>query len=85
MPRSGRLLTSTFFGSVKMATDMTKLSWVLIFVVAIGLANDMNTALAGPYSDNVYQGNGNDDEPSDDIGDDQSDDDEDHGDDGDRQ
>jgi hypothetical protein len=65
---------------------MTKLSWVLIFVVAIGLANDIaNTALAGPYSNNVYQGNGNDDEPSDDIGDEQSDDNEDQGDDGDRQ
>jgi hypothetical protein len=66
---------------------MTKLSWVLIFVVAIGLANDIaNTALAGPLSNNVYQGNGNDDEPSNDIGDDQSDDDdEDQRDDGDQQ
>jgi hypothetical protein len=66
---------------------MTKFSWSLIFLVAIGLANDIsNTALAGAHSNNVYQGNGNDDDQSDDIGDDQNDDDdEDQADDGDQQ
>jgi hypothetical protein len=57
--------------------------------VAIGLANDFaNTALAGPYSNGVYQGRGNGDNQSDDVSDDQSDDDDDgddQGDDGDRQ
>src|SRR5262245_42932813 len=77
-PRSGRLLTSTFIGSVTRVTNMKKFYCVFIFVVAIGLANDIaNTALAGPHSNDVYQGNNN--QSDDDGGDDDQNDDDDDG------
>ena len=79
MPRSGRLLTSAFIGSVKGVTNMTKFYWVFIFLVAIGLVNDIaNTALAGPHSNGVYQGN-NGNQIDDDAGDDDQNDDDDDG------
>jgi len=57
---------------------MTK--FLLIFLVAIGLVNDFaNTALAGPHSHGVYQGNNNNQSDDDGSGDDQNDDDDDEG------
>jgi hypothetical protein len=90
VPRSEWLLTSAFIGSVTRVTNMTKFYWVLIFLVAIGLVNDIaNAALAGPHSNGVYQGNnGNqidDDASDDDQNDDDDGGDDDLGDDGDQQ
>ena len=64
--------------------------FVLIFLVAIGLVNDIaNSALAGPHSNGVYRGNNNNQNDDDGSGDDQNDDDDDgsddQGDDGDQQ
>jgi hypothetical protein len=48
--------------------------YVFIFLVAIGLVNDIaNAALAGPHSNGVYRGSNNN-QSDDDGGDDQSDD-----------
>jgi hypothetical protein len=77
VPRSGRLLTSKFFRSVKGDHNMAR--YVFIFLVAIGLVNDIaNAALAGPHSNGVYRGSNNN-QSDDDGGDDQNDDDDDGG------
>ena len=57
---------------------MTK--FFLIFLVAIGLVNDIaNTALAGPHGNDLYQGSNNNQNDDDGSGDDQDDDDDDGG------
>ena len=61
------------------ATNMAR--FVFIFLVAIGLVNDIaNTALVGPHSNGVYRG-ANNQSDDDGGGDDQNDDDDDGGDD----